>query len=137
MQLQKRSEGALSKEAKAVRKGEVLDKAFLIFRPGDFPLYLKPVRVMYGRKCALTGREIEAGDYAYPCYANPIRLAPGGPERCHVEAALRRGDSILPSGYYAARIPTTEALQAKGAKLDAKRRLQLASETVKLLRGAK
>lgn len=123
----------LEKQNKIDKKMDVLDKAFLIFRPNDFPVYLKPVRLSFDRVCAITKRELKAGDYAFPCYDNPLRLAPNGPERCRVDAALKRGDAILPYGYHAAKIPTTDQLKERGLIVDSRRHKALEKEALKLL----
>lgn len=112
---------------------QYLDKAFLIFRPDDFPLYLKPVRVNVPRTCALTGKDIEPGSYAYPCHSNPVRLSPYGPERCTIDAALKKGNGLLPSGWWAGNIPTTERLAQKGIGIEKRRTKLLEKETVKAL----
>lgn len=117
------------------QKSDYLDKCFLIFRPNDYPLFLKPVRVNRQTYCAITGDEIEVGDYAYRCYSNPIRLSPFGKERCHIAPALKKGNSIFPAGYLALRIPTTEKLVLKGKQVDAKRMGELSQAAVKLLKG--
>lgn len=119
------------------QKADFLNDAFLIFRPNDFPLFLKPIRCKVPQTCILTGREIAPGQYAYPCYSNPPRLSPYGPEKCHVGAALRKGDSILPAGFYAARIPSTEALKRRGVKIEDTRKKALGQLTNKLLEGRK
>lgn len=88
------------------KRFDVLDKAFLIIRPDNLPLYLKPVRAMSPWNCTISGKPIEIGEYTYPCYANPIRLAPTGNCRCLLNEALKKGDSILPEGFIAMRAPT-------------------------------
>ena len=123
-------------EAQAMKE-EFLDKCFLIFRPNDFPLFLKPVRVKITSACALTGKEISPGTYAYPCHLNPVRLSPYGPGRCHINAAIKRGNAILPSGYHAAPIPSTEQLKKRASRVDASRAKALSGITQKLLEGRK
>lgn len=118
-------------------KADYLDKAFLIYRDGDFPLYIKPVRARVPATCVLTGREISPGQYTYPCYSNPPRLSPYGNEKCHINAALKRGNAILPQGYFAARLPTSDDLRKRGAKIEGRRNKYLEQTTVKLLANGK
>ena len=115
---------------------EVLDRAWLIFRPNNLPQILKPIRVKVETNCAITKHKIFAGDFAYPCYSNPVRLSPTGPDKCLIDEAEKLGDKILPEGYYVHRIPTMEELMSRPAikKHDAGRRLALEQETTKLLR---
>src|SRR5882724_4969388 len=93
------------------KRNQVLDKAILLLRPDNLPQLLRPIRnFIQGSKCVISKRSIEVGDYVYPCYENPVRLAPGGPVRCHLDEALKISDHILPVGYVAIKIPTPETL---------------------------
>lgn len=112
-----------------------LDKTFLIFRPSDFPMLIKPVRVRVSTTCEITGKDIESGEFAYPCLTNPVRLTPYGNYRVKVSEALKRGNQILPQGYFAMPIPTTESLKIKGLLVDRKRDKYLSNEVVKQLKG--
>lgn len=115
---------------------EVLDRAWLVFRPNNLPQLLKPIRVKAETVCVITGKKIFAGDFAYPCYSNPVRLSPTGPNKCLIEEAEKLGNKILPEGYYVHRIPTMEELMESSAvkKHEAARNLALGKETIKLLR---
>lgn len=116
-------------------RSEYLDKCFLVFRDRDFPLFLKPVKIKVETTCLITGKPILPGHYAYPCLPNPVRLTPFGHGRVHIHAALKKGNSILPAGYHATPIPTTEMLKERMKGVDMRRRLKLTLEANQLLLG--
>lgn len=119
-------------------KQRVLNKSFLIFRPDDLPQLLRPIKVNVKNTCALTGEPIYQGDYAYPCHINPIRLTPHGTARVLIDAALKKGNAILPAGYYAFKVPTFEELNSRGAvKIADKKRNDLLTGEVRKVLGVK
>lgn len=121
------------------RKLHVLGDCFLLLRPDDLHLLLRPVRVRTQTTCAISGRKIYPGDYSYPCYTNPVRLTPNGDSKCRIEVALKIHTSLLPSGYIAYNLPTTEDFvdRARLKKLDALRHKALTNAATKLLKAAK
>ena len=115
---------------------EVVDKAYIMIRPDNLPSYLKPVRVLTERTCAISGKIINPGDYAYRCYANPVRLSPTGDCRVLVNEAIKKGDSVLPQGFIMMKIPTfTQVQQIKEVmSATSKAKIMSSNVAVKLLK---
>lgn len=114
-------------------KQDYLDKSFLVFRPNNFAVYQKPILVRAKQICVETGREIVPGQYAYKCLANPTRLSPTGKHYCSINAAMKRGPEILPAGFFALRVPTTEEMRIRGKIAEADRGTALGKQAVKML----
>lgn len=111
------------------KRDEVLDKSFLVIRPDNLPQLLRPVRVLYDRKCAASGTMIPAGEFAYPCHESPIRLAPTGAGRIHIHEAERLGEKILPEGFLLLKIPTADAVMRMKSVRHASDRFKAVTET--------
>ncbi len=111
-------------------KQDFLEDTLLVFRPGNFPWLIKPIQARTPFKCAISGDSISPGQYVYRCFDRPVRLSPYGPARCLVKHARKNGDAILPEGYFAAPVPSCEALQAKFVGLETKRVKRLAVAAV-------
>lgn len=121
------------------RVSEVLSEAFLFIVPDSLPRLLRPIASRNKTKCAITGRAIYPGDFAYPCHENPVRLAPTGKARCIINEAHARGSDIIPEGIIAVRVPTADdimkSLPAKQSKVAYQK--QLTKEATRLIAAAR
>lgn len=118
---------------------EILDKAYLVYREENLPMYLKPIRTVIPTKCAISGKFIQAGEYAYPCYENPVRLSVSGNCKVLIHEALKNIESLLPKGFFSFRLPTTTDLVNVKALKEAQveQRKALYKEGTRLLKEGK
>lgn len=115
---------------------DFLEDTLLVFRPGNFPWLIKPIQARTPFKCAISGDTISPGQYVYRCFDRPVRLSPYGDARCLVRHARKKGDAILPEGYFAAPVPSCEALQAKFSSVEARRVKALSGAAVSSIENA-
>ena len=87
---------------------EVVSDCYLFIQQDKMPKLLRPIYVRIPSTCVISGETIAAGEFAFPCYSNPVRLSPNGSERCHVHYAKGKGKGLFPEGVVVARVPLAE-----------------------------
>lgn len=115
------------------QKKEMEDKSFCGIRKDDMPIFIRPMRIRNPRLCALSGRTLVYGEYAYPALGDPIKLWPYGRDRVGVQEAMMNLDTVLPADLIVMPIPTYESIVARtaGASLTRKQLQEAATRLLK------
>lgn len=115
------------------------DKTFCALRKDDTPIFIKPVRLRTPKPCALTGRLMTFGEFAYPAIgiAPNLKLWPYGHLRVDVDEAQKRMGSPLPKDMIVMQIPTFDQIVSRAGPDAEKQRKMLELAGSALLREGK
>lgn len=88
----------------------VMSECYVFISQDRLSTVLRPVRTTTERTCAISGQKIPAGEFTFPCYGNPVRLSPAGPERCSIHHAKKNFDGFLPENVEVFQLPTHDQI---------------------------